>query len=290
MQTKYSNFYHTDDNEQIHFTLNFKPEEIKRTPLIFNYGLVCSIHHWKYQIEEFDRMGFPIILHDYRGHYNSSGKDNIESLSFERMSQDINGLLEHIGIEKAIFLGHSMGVNICLEVAKNFPDKVEKMILISGTAFPVQNVMFDSNITDLIMPKLKEGLLKYPETYSKVWKLAGWNPLIKKIIHFGGFNLDTVSDEFVEIYLNKVGKLGPDIFFKLMDEMAKHDILASLKKLTPPTLIIGGNNDRVIPNWVQRTLKENLPHAELYIVKDGSHVPQVDFPEFINERIHFFLN
>lgn len=290
MNTKYSNFYHTEDNEQIHFSLNFDPNENIKTPLIFNYGLVCSIHHWKYQVEEFDKLGFPIILHDYRGHYNSSGKDNVEAINFENITSDINGLLNHLGIEKAIFFGHSMGVNICLEMAKNHPDKVDKMVLISGTAFPVQNVMFDSNITDLIMPKLKEGLKKYPQAYSTMWKLAGWNPIVKKIIHHGGFNLENVSDEFVEIYLNKVGKLGPDVFFKLMDEMAKHDILASVKNLNPRTLIIGGDKDKVIPNWVQRTLKENLPKAELYIVKDGSHVPQVDFPDFINERVLEFLN
>ncbi len=106
----------------------------------------------------------------------------------------------------------------------------------------------------------------------------------------GGFNQEMVSDEFIEIYLNKIGVLGPDLFFQLIGEMQTHDILAFLSKIKTRTLIIGGNKDKVIPNYLQRILNEHLENSELYIVHKGSHVPQVDFPLLINERLELFLS
>ena len=119
--------------------------------------------------------------------------------------------------------------------------------------------------------------------------LSPRDPIVRKIIHLGGFNFKEVSEEFIEVYLNKVGKLGPDIFFQLLDQMQKHHILANLEMVKIPVLIIGGDKDKVIPNYLQRMLADNLKNSELYVSKNGSHVPQVDFPFFINERMDIFL-
>lgn len=292
MQDTYTNYLKTDDGEQIFYTTNFDPEKEKNeNVLVFNYGLVCSNHHWGPQIEYFDSIGKKILIHDYRGHFHSSGKHNVSNITFKRITDDLYGLLEKNRIDTAILLGHSMGVNVSLEFTKRFPHKVSKQILISGTTVPVYNIMFNSNIVDQIKPLIINLFNRFPDAFNTFWKFSGWNPLVKKIIHVGGFNLDQVSDEFIEIYLNKIGQLGPDLFFQLIDEMHRHNILASLNSIQTPTLIIGGDNDKVIPNYLQRLLKEHLPNSKLYLVRNGSHVPQVDFPDFINERVnHFILN
>ncbi|MBC7715165.1 MAG: hypothetical protein H7177_17605 [Rhizobacter sp.] len=45
-----------------------------------------------------------------------------------------------------------MGVNICLEHARRYPEDVTAQVLISGTVVPPQDVMFDSNVVDIAMP------------------------------------------------------------------------------------------------------------------------------------------
>ncbi len=290
MKDTYTNYYKTDDGEQIFYTTNFDPEaEENDEVIVFNYGLVCSNHHWTPQIEYYDSIGKKILIHDYRGHFHSTGKHDLSKLTFSNITNDIYGLLEKTKIKTAIMLGHSMGVNVCLEFSKRFPHKVSKQVLISGTTVPVYSVMFNTNLMDQLKPLIIKLFNTYPDAFSSFWKFSGWNPLVKKIVHAGGFNLDQVSDEFIEIYLNKIGELGPDIFFQLIDEMNKHTILASLNNIKTPTLIIGGDNDKVIPNYLQRLLNENLPNSSLYIVRNGSHVPQVDFPKFINERVDHFI-
>ena len=90
--------------------------------------------------------------------------------------------------------------------------------------------------------------------------------------------------------MNRLSQLGPDLFMQLFGEMQKHDILGDLGMMNMPSLVIGGDKDNVIPYHLQLLLHQTLRNSELYLVKDGSHVPQVDFPEFINERIKQFID
>jgi non-heme chloroperoxidase len=289
MKNKYNNFYKTSDGEKIFYSTNFNEcEKITKPVIVFNYGLVCSNFHWSKQLDYFDSLGYPILIHDYRGHYQSSGIDNLEGITFDRITSDIYELCNYLEISKTIQIGHSMGVNICLEMASKYPSLVYGLILISGTLFRVKDVMFDTNIMEILTPTLEGVLKKYPKAFHMIWKSSGINPLIQKMVHMGGFNINTVSSEFVEIYINKLTKLGPELFFQLFSEMSKTDILSKVDDIECPSLIISGDRDKIIPNHIQHVLKESL-NADLYIVRNGSHVPQVDFPSEVNERITYFL-
>ena len=285
-----ANFFKTEDNEQLFFLKNFTTYDESKTTLVFNYGLVCSNHHWRFQADYFDQLGYQILLHDYRGHFQSSGKSDIKKITFPQMAKDIHAICESLGIKKAFMFGHSMGVNVTLQIAKDFPDLVQGMILISGTFMPVKDVMFDSNVMEFITPFLEAGLKKYPDFVANLWSSSGMNPLVKTIIHNTGFNRPKVSKEFIEIYLNRVGQLGPEIFFQLFNEMTKQNITSSLERMQIPALVIGGEKDNVIPNHLQRALASLLPQSETYFFVNGSHVPQADFPELINERMNLFVN
>jgi non-heme chloroperoxidase len=288
-KTNDANFFKTDDNEQIFFVKNFNKIDPSRPILVFNYGLVCSNYHWKFQTEYFDQKGYQILIHDYRGHFQSTGAHDIKKITFPQMAKDVADLCSHLGIPKALMLGHSMGVNISLQLAKDYPALVSGMVLISGTFINVKDVMFDTNLMEFIAPMAALGLEKYPEVFKKIWTTGGMNPIFREIIHTTGFNRAKVSKEFIEIYLNRVGQLGADVFFQLFNEMTKQNIAGSLSKMTMPSLVIGGHKDNVIPNHLQRTLASLLPNSETYFLKEGSHVPQADYPDFINERIEVFI-
>lgn len=288
----HSNFFKTQDREQIFYTTNF-PVDFKtkhENVLVFNYGLVCSNHHWKYQLEWFDKQGYKILFHDYRGHFQSSGREELEKITFKQIAQDTDELLTHLGLDNVYYIGHSMGVNITLELARLYPQRIKGMVLISGTTLPVKGVMFDTNLMEYIIPVAEEGLKRYREIFDVVWKTQAMNPMAVKLIHSQGFNEKKVSRDFIEIYMNRLSQLGPELFMQLFGEMQKHDILGDLGTMNMPSLVIGGDKDNVIPYHLQLLLHQTLRNSELYLVKEGSHVPQVDFPEFINERIKQFID
>lgn len=291
LKHNHPNYFYTSDGTRLFYSANFTPETFdpKRPVMVFVYGLLCSHYHFKYQIPYFESLGYQILLHDYRFHFASSQEGDLDTCSFENISRDLHELLQELKIKKSILYGHSMGVNICLEHARRYPEDVLGTILISGTVVPPQDVMFNSNIVDITLPHLHNFTSKFPELYKMFWKNSYKNPIAQYVIFDGGFNKKQVDIEFVQVYMKKISELNEKLFFHLLKIMHDHDIINYLETIKTNTLIIGGDKDKIIPNHLQFILKNNLPNAELYIVKDGSHVPQVDFPDYINERSHFFI-
>lgn len=288
----YPQYFYNKDNIRLFYTTNFKKDELKENErvLIFNYGLVCNVNHYQFQIPFFHKLGYKILYHDYRFHYSSGLTDNIKDLTFHNIVSDLKGILDQNNITNAAMIGHSMGVNITLEFAKQFPDILKSMILISGTVLPPQDVMFDTNAMGIATPFIKWFAKEHTPIFELIWKTQHLNPIARHFIFKGGFNTKYVNPEFVQVYMKKISELPHEVFLQLMEEMKNHDIVQHLEQIKTQALIMGGDHDQVIPNYLQNILKQNLPHSQLYIVKDGSHVPQADFPDSINDRIEIFLN
>ncbi len=288
-QNTCSDFFQTSSGIKLFYQTNFKPGKMPtHLPLIvFHYGLVCNFTHYEKQLPYFDELGFPILIYNYRAHYNSTG--SIESCNFEQLAKDAKELIDHFTSQKVFMIGHSMGVNVSLEFAKVFPKKLLGMILIAGTVVSPLNVMFNTTLMAKIIPSLKSFNRDYPDLFKKFWTNTHSNPIMKKIVHMGGFNTEFVPEEFVSYYLKRIGELPPELFYHLLELMHHHDIKKYLSKLQTPTLLMAGDKDKVIPYPLQIELKNSIPKCQFYIIKDGSHVPQLDFPESINERINLFL-
>lgn len=282
----------TSDNIRIFFDTNFPVKEYDSSKplLVFNYGLVCNPNHFKEQYPFFEEQEYQMLVYNYRGHFNSSGNENISNCTFANMANDLQELLDAHGFENYYFIGHSMGVNICLEFAKLFESsKLKGQILISGTVLPPQDVMFNSGIMDIITPLVEYLAQNYPDIAESVWKTNYLNPLNHQVLYQGGFNTKKVSLEFVQFYAKKISELPHQLFLQLMREMREHQVFNDLDTIKSPTLIVGGDQDKVIPLHLQYILHKKMPNSELYIIKDGSHVPQSDFPDMLNERINFFI-
>lgn len=288
----FSDTFINPHNQKLYFETNYDIN-YKLTAddllLVFNYGLVCNTAYWAPQLAYFDALGFKILIHDYRGHFKSEGVEAISEITFVNLASDSLLLIKNLGHSRNIFIGHSMGVNVTLEFARLFPDEVLAQILISGTVLPPQNVMFNSNIFDLVFPYICLLHEKMPDFYRYVWKNIHKNTLVQKIVHHGGFNTSTVGIDFVRHYLQKVAELSPEIFEHLIIQMQKHNIINDLQNILTPSLIISGCDDKIIPNYCQSILKNNLKNSEIYFVNGGGHVPQIAFPTQVNERIEYFV-
>ncbi|EQC51686.1 alpha/beta fold hydrolase [Bacteriovorax sp. DB6_IX] len=284
-------YHDVDEKTKIHYKINFDPKELtdNDTVIVFNYGLVCNVEHFMLQTDFFHEQGHKVLIHDYRCHFESTSKDGVKSVTFKNIANDMHSLIEELGIKKTIMFGHSMGVNVTLEYARMYPNQLRGMVLISGTVFPPQDVMFDSNIMDISEPVLHQVKDSLSDLYQYIWKNSYKNPIARFFVWQGGFNTKKTETSFVEYYMKKIGELPPDIFFHLLTEMKRHTVINDLENIKTSALIIGGDKDKIIPNYLQRILKKYLENSTLYIVKDGSHVPQVDFPESINERSLSFI-
>ncbi len=79
--------------------------------------------------ETLTHAGFRIIGLDCRGHGASEKPHDPRAYAAETMAADVRGLLDHLGLEKADYLGFSMGARIGLQAVLDFPERWRKMVL-----------------------------------------------------------------------------------------------------------------------------------------------------------------
>jgi pimeloyl-ACP methyl ester carboxylesterase len=113
-------------------TIQIHYEEYGRgQPLIMILGLGQDVSTWGLQIPELSRH-FRLIVFDNR----DAGKSarSTEAYTTKTMALDTLGLMDHLGIDRAHFLGVSMGGMIAQQIALSAPERVKGLILASTTA------------------------------------------------------------------------------------------------------------------------------------------------------------
>jgi pimeloyl-ACP methyl ester carboxylesterase len=257
-------------------------------PLVFCYGLVCSSLHWTYQIEHFSRS-YKAAWMDYRGHGRSDTPKDMSSLTVKNLANDLMMFLDEIGIQEAVFLGHSMGVNTVLEVYRQQPKRVLGMVLANGTAKRPLETLFNSNLLEPVFGLARIIDKRAPELLKKIWGFQKGNPLARAIIQFGGFNPHLTAPEDVQLYVDQMAKLDPATLLHLIASYDEYDATAWLHEVAVPTLLIAGERDKITPLAQQELLHQLIPGSQLEVIKHGSHCPQMDLPDLVNLKIEKFL-
>lgn len=266
----------------------FYSVEGRGKPLVFLYGLVCSSLHWTYQIEYF-RLHYQVIWLDYRGHQNSERPKTLESLSLENIARDVSAVLDELHVQDAVVLGHSMGVNVVLELYRMRPERVRAMVLANGTAQRPLETLLGTNALQRVFGALGAAYDRSPELMRLVWKLQRRNPLVQALLRMGGFNPHLTPRADVDLYLEQVADLDPGILIRLIQNYDSVDATAWLHTVRVPTLILSGDQDTVIPVSQQELLHQLIPGSRHEIIRHGSHCPQMDLPELVNLKIERFL-
>lgn len=103
--------------------------------LVFVHGWSCDASYWREQVEYFKKKYYMVLI-DLAGH-GSSGSER-ENYSMEAFGQDVKAVVESIGAEKVILIGHSMGALVIAEAARLMPEKVIGLVAVDD----LQNVEY----------------------------------------------------------------------------------------------------------------------------------------------------
>lgn len=267
------------------------PSETKKRPMLFCYGLACSMNQWRAQIEKY-KEDTPCILLDYRGHHNSSFPDNDKHMNFSSLAKDAVAVLDALKIEGPVHVwGHSMGCNVSLELAVAYPELCQSLILCAGSAENPFGRMFGSDLLQKFISPILETFPNKKEYFFSLWQILLSNPEITKfVVQFSGFNRNAVNSEDIDTYINAVSSVSPKSFFPLLLELQRGGTINILPQVKAPTLVISGAADMVTPPDIQERLAEHIPHAEYCSVPMGSHNVQLEFGDYISLKVQDFLN
>ncbi len=258
-------------------------------PIVFAYGIVCTINHWRHQIKYFSEHHRTVVF-DYRGHHNSGTPKDRENLSIDGIAQDIKILCDHLEVTDASFMGHSFGVQTLIRTYDMYPELFNNLVFVNGFANNPFKGMFGVDMTSTAFKLLKQGYDQMPSTFSHMWKTLATNPIAMKLSALaGGFNLNLTSIKDIEIYARGVAGVDLDVFLQLADKMINYDGTPVLDRIDIPTLILSGSADTVTPLRYQKMLHTKIKRSEFLTVPYGSHCTQLDLPDFVNLRIEKFL-
>ncbi|HQC41723.1 MAG TPA: alpha/beta hydrolase, partial [Petrotogaceae bacterium] len=105
--------------------------ESTETVAFFN-GVMASADSWKNQVHLFEKMGYKILLHDFKGQLRSDKPKG--PYTFSQHAHEAKLLMESLGIEKVHIVGTSYGGEVALRFALDFPQAVKTISVIDSVS------------------------------------------------------------------------------------------------------------------------------------------------------------
>lgn len=252
-------------------------------------GIGVSTFFWKYLREHFAQEA-RLITWDYRGHGRSPVPDDLSTMTIAQMADDAVAVMDHLGIDEAVMVGHSMGCQVILEAWRRQPRRVQGLVPMLGTyGRPIRTFLGCSGLEEL-----------FHKVYPYAMKLAGpigkANMLLMRgrlpfefARRTGLINPRLAKAADMDAYFEHLRRLDLRVFLSLMADMAIHDTGDVLGDIDVPTLIIGGERDLFTPVWISREMQARIPDAELLVIPDGSHAALIEQPILINLALTDFF-
>ena len=239
-----------------------------QTPLVLLHGTSASLHTWdgwvaalasERRIIRFDMPGFgltgPVADNDYR---------------IARYVNTTFAVMDALGIPRAVIAGNSLGGQIALEAALAQPERVAGLVLVDSGGYPfapesmpigfrLAQISWLKPVTTRLLPRYMVAASVY-DVYGDPSRVT-----------------PELIDRYYELTLRagnraalaeRMSQLGPS-----------EDIRARVAALTQPTLLMWGDQDRLIPPAVGKQMHQDIPGSSWVSFADLGHVPQEEDAE-----------
>ena len=111
-------------------------EDGQGRPVILCHGFPELAYSWRHQLPALAEAGYRAVAPDMRGYGESSIPAEIEAYDVITLTRDLVGLLDDLGEERAVFVGHDWGANVTWTLALTEPERVEAVVGMSAPHAP----------------------------------------------------------------------------------------------------------------------------------------------------------
>jgi pimeloyl-ACP methyl ester carboxylesterase len=220
--------------------------------------------------------------------HGRTGQLESGSVQVDDMAKFVIHFMEELKIKRAHLIGHSMGGAISLQIAINFPQCVEKLVLVDSIGLG-KEVEKSACLASLPLVGEVWASLAYGEDiikYGNGLRAAAQNP--EKITEELIENLYPV--ERTPEHAKTVIKIFRLWFDRTGQKKSVYEpILQKLSSIANPTLIIWGRQDATVPVSHGEFAAKSMPHARLEVIDKCAHVPMFEQPEIFNRLVLDFL-
>lgn len=248
-------------------------------PLLLVHGLLVSHLEWLDVLPALSEH-FRCIALDLPGH-GSSDKPGEDRFPYTReaFADVVHELARELGIERAHVCGHSLGGAISLTLAADHPEVVDRLAVL------------DSAVYKFTLP-LKGRLPLVPGIGPLVFKRLYGRSLFhdyfaKDVFSgHGGLSMERV-DRYYDDFNTRDGRNAG--YAALRNTLDVSSLEPKVARIRAPTLVLWGDEDRLVPVNLAHRLAREIEGAKLEIISSSGHAPNEEHPERVAELLldHF---
>jgi pimeloyl-ACP methyl ester carboxylesterase len=248
-------------------------------PIVFVHGLGGQWQNWLENIPRAAQERRVIAL-DLPGFGLSPAPP--EEITISGYGRTVNALCEHLGLGRVELVGNSMGGYIAAEVAIQFPERVDQLILVSAAGISSADLAHEPI---LALGRIASALVTWtaardrwiasrPKSRHLALQLVARHPSrLKADLAYEGFFIGT-------------GKPG---FEDALRACLEYDFRDRLPEIQRPTLIVWGEKDSIIPVQDAQEFERLIPDSRKVVMEDTGHVAMAERPGAFNELMLSFL-
>jgi aminoacrylate hydrolase len=240
--------------------------------VLLSAGLGGAAAFWAPQRAALEQH-FRVLGFDQRG-TGRNAETLPEGYTIGHMADDVIQVMDAAGVARVHFLGHALGGLVGLDLARRFPERVGKLVLVNAWAKVDRHSerCFDIRI----------GILhsQGPAAY------VAAQPLFLHTAPYMSAHHEKISAEVAHGTAHFQGAAN---LLKRIGALRAFDARADLARITAPTLVAASRDDLLVPWTASEALAAGLPHAELWVTPEGGHAFSVEQPEVFNPKLMEFL-
>ncbi|MEM5383276.1 alpha/beta fold hydrolase [Paraburkholderia phymatum] len=255
----------TTDNARIAYRLDGSSD---KPAIVLSNSIGTTLRMWDGQISALSQY-FRVLRYDARGHGASSVPGGPYPLA--RLGQDVLELMNALEMEKAHFLGLSLGGIVGQWLAVHAPSRIDRLVLSNTAPWLGPSDRWEAPIAAVLQA---DDMSTTAETFLRNWfpahMLAARDPLVEKF-------------RVMLLTTNRHGLAGS---WRAVQEA---DMRQDIAHITQPTLLIAGEHDTVTAASYSVQMANAIPDARLLMLP-AVHLSNIEFPEKFNDEVVQFLH
>jgi pimeloyl-ACP methyl ester carboxylesterase len=258
--------------------------------VVFCDGIGCDGYVWKYLERELADTHRIVHWH-YRGHGRTPAPRDPRRVDITDLADDLAAVLDAAVGDgaTAVLAGHSMGVQVCLEIYRRHTARVAGLILMCGSYGTPLRTFKGKRTLEQVLPLVRFAVNRLPGIAQSMVTRILPTELAYQIATRFEINGELIRREDFFPYLEHMARLDVRLFLEMLAAAGRHSARELLDRVDVPTLIVSGDRDGFTPARLSEEMHRLIRDSELHVVQGGSHTAPIERPAEVTERIANFL-